>query len=105
MTKKKKKSIEQDPWAIYQRRMLNAIIRFDTNALDAAYNETLSLYPVELVTTKMILPLLRTLGKRWAEEDGNIAEEHYFGAYLRNKLGARFHHHSNQQDGPVLLAA
>ena len=33
-----------------------------------------------------------------------MAEEHFFGAYLRNKLGARFHHHV-AQNGPLLVAA
>ena len=94
-----------DPWTNYQRRMLNAIVRFDTNALDQTYNDALSLYPIDLVTKHLILPLLKNLGRRWAENEGSIAEEHFFGAYLRNKLGARFHHHAANQDGPLLVAA
>lgn len=93
-----------DPWSNYQRRMLNAIVRFDTNALDQTYNDALSLYPIDLVTKRMILPLMKTLGIRWAESEGSIAEEHFFGSYLRNKLGARFHHHA-AQNGPLLVAA
>jgi len=93
-----------DPWSNYQRRMLNAIVRFDTTALDQTYNDALSLYPIDLVTKRMILPLLKTLGIRWEEHEGSVAEEHFFGAYLRNKLGARFHHHV-AQNGPVLVAA
>jgi len=93
-----------DPWSSYQRRMLNAVVRFDTNALDQTYNDALSLYPIDLVTKRMILPLLKTLGIRWAENEGSVAEEHFFGAYLRNKLGARFHHHV-AQSGPLLVAA
>jgi methylmalonyl-CoA mutase cobalamin-binding subunit len=34
-----------------------------------------------------------------------VAEEHFFGFYLRNKLGARFHHRSRNQSGPKLLLA
>jgi len=94
-----------DPWSGYQRRMLNAVVRFDTNALDQTYNDALSLYPIDLVTKQLILPLLKNLGIRWAENEGSIAEEHFFGAYLRNKLGARFHHHSAAQQGPLLVAA
>jgi DNA-binding transcriptional MerR regulator len=94
-----------NPWSRYQRRMLNAIVRFDTGALDQAYNDALSLYPIDLVTKHLILPLLKTLGIRWEEEQGSVAEEHFFGAYLRNKLGARFHHHPATQDGPLLVAA
>ena len=94
-----------DPWSNYQRRMLNAIVRFDTNALDQTYNDALSLYPIDLVTKHLILPLLKSLGIRWMENEGSIAEEHFFGAYLRNKLGARFHHHTVTQNGPLLVAA
>lgn len=85
-----------DQWQAYQRRMLNTVLRFDAAALDAVYNEALALYPVDLVTRQMIVPLLKRLGERWrttaglapAEYDA-IAEEHFFGIYLRNKLGAR----------------
>lgn len=101
-TKREKAS---DPWSNYQRRMLNAIVRFDANALDQTYNDALSLYPIDLVTKHLILPLLKQLGIRWAESEGSVAEEHFFGAYLRNKLGARFHHHTATQHGPVLVAA
>jgi DNA-binding transcriptional MerR regulator len=94
-----------DPWSSYQRRMLNAIVRFDINALDQTYNDALSLYPIDLVTKQLILPLLKQLGVRWAEKEGSVAEEHFFGAYLRNKLGARFHHQPISQHGPVLVAA
>lgn len=104
-SKSQSKDEQTDPWTNYQRRMLNAIVRFDTNTLDQTYNDALSLYPIDLVTKHLIIPLLRELGVRWAEEEGSIAEEHYFGAYLRNKLGARFHHHTSPQNGPLLVAA
>ena len=94
-----------DSWGTYQRRMINAIVRYDINALDQAYNDALSLYPLELVTKRLILELLKTLGERWAKAEGSVAEEHFFGAYLRNKLGARFHHHPTHLTGTKLIAA
>ncbi len=96
---------QSDQWHIYQRRMFNAVLRFDPAALDHVYNETLSLYPIDLVTRQMIIPVLKQLGERWQTESGAIAEEHFFGIYLRNKLGARFHHHAAQSRGPVLIVA
>ncbi len=95
----------EDQWQIYQRRMFNAVLRFDPSALDAVYNESLSLYPVDLVTRQLIVPLLRLLGERWKTETGAIAEEHFFGIYLRNKLGARLHHHATQNKGPLIITA
>lgn len=95
----------QDPWEDYQNRMHGAVARFDEFALDAAYNDALSLYPVDLVTRLLVMPLLRRLRERWETEPAGPAEAHFFNAYMRNKLGARFHHQSSRSQGPKLLAA
>lgn len=92
-------------WQDYQQRMLNAVVRFDDQALDSTYNEALSLHPIDTVTTWLVLPLLRRLGERWAKNEGSVAEEHFFAAYMRNKLGARFHHEAHRARGPILIAA
>ncbi|MGD2112250.1 MAG: MerR family transcriptional regulator [Gammaproteobacteria bacterium] len=90
-------------WQRYAARMLHAIEQFDERTLDVAYNEALSLYPVNLVLQKLVIPLLRTLGERWKERPGGVAEEHFFSVYLRNKLGARIHHLNARGTGPLLL--
>lgn len=94
-----------DVWKRYLDSMIAAVIQFNEEGLEMAYGEALSLYPVDTVTSKLLMPLLSELGRRWAESEGSIAEEHFFGFYLRNKLGARFHHRRKTQDGPKLLLA
>ncbi len=94
-----------DPWSAYQRRLIEAIERFDEITLNAVYSEALSLYPIDIVTSRLIVPLLQVLGQRWERAQGSVAEEHFFSVFLRNKLGARFHHHSRDPTGPGLLAA
>ncbi len=96
---------EGEPWAAYRRRMTAAIIRFDEDGLEKVYNDALSLYSVDVVSSELLTPLLSALGERWRSGTGSIAEEHFFGFYLRNKLGARFHHRSRNNTGPRLLAA
>ncbi len=93
------------PWPAYRERMVSAITRFDENALEDTYNEALALHPTDLVTRRLLLPLLEELGERWASAEGSVAEEHFFGVYLRNKLGARFHHRARGNTGPKLLIA
>ena len=93
------------PWQRYLEQMLAAIARFDDGALDQVYNDVLSLYPVDLVTMRLIMPLLRRLGEDWQKSDSGIAQEHFFAVFLRNKLGARFHHLHQQRNGPRLLMA
>jgi DNA-binding transcriptional MerR regulator len=92
-------------WDQYARRMIDAIAAFDEAALDATYNDAMSLYPVDIVTRRLITPLLKELGNRWQSRSGAIAEEHFFSVYLRNKLGARFHHQNLKNFGPKLIVA
>ena len=96
---------QPDIWQQYQTRLLNALEQFDEAALDSAYNDALSLYPVELVNTRLVTPLLRLLGQRWKTNLGGVAEEHFFSVYLRNKLGARIHHLNARRRGQLLLVA
>ena len=96
---------EGSTWNDYIQRMISAIVRFDEQELDNVYNDAMSLYPVEVATTRLILPLLEALGTRWETNEGSIAEEHFFSVYLRNKLGARFHHQNLNNTGPKLIMA
>jgi DNA-binding transcriptional MerR regulator len=94
-----------DHWQSYQETMLRGVNAFDDAILDAVYSETMSLYPVELVTKQLLLPLLEKLGERWERVSTGVAEEHFFSVFMRNKLGARFHHQNQQNNGPRLIAA
>jgi len=98
-------SDDGDIWKSYQDTMLAAIERFDEQALDYAYNDALSLYPVDIVNHRLTTPLLRLLGERWKSRPTGVAEEHFFSVYLRNKLGTRIHHMIQRGNGPLLLLA
>ena len=99
------KSVRGDVWSRYQARMVSAICRFDEPSLEEIYGEALSLYAVQQVTESLLIPLLRELGRRWQSAEGSVAEEHFFSVYLRNKLGARFHHRLRHATGTRLLCA
>jgi len=94
---------EKDIWNEYLNSMVAAIISFDESRLDEIYNEALSLHPIGLVTNSLLTPLLVELGLRWETRQGSVAEEHFFAFYLRNKLGARFHHRSRGNTGSLIL--
>lgn len=103
-------SQEQEFWSRLITRMVTAVSRYNESVLEAAYNEALALYSIETVTDKLLMPILETLGQRWENSQneaarGNVAEEHFFGVYLRNKLGARFHHRKRLDHGPSLITA
>jgi DNA-binding transcriptional MerR regulator len=97
---------EADQWRRHMDSMLAAIINFDEDRVEEVYNEALAVHPIGIVTRKLLTPLLIELGARWENgEPASIAEEHFFAFYLRNKLGARFHHRPRRNTGPLLLLA
>lgn len=95
----------RDRWDDALDSMIAAIVDFDEERLETVYNETLAIAPIEEVTRKLVQPLLRTLGERWQSGEGNIAEEHFFSFFLRNRLGAQFHHRTRRKSGALLLVA
>lgn len=94
-----------DTWRRYLDGMVAAVIRFDEEALETVYNEALAHHDIKRVSQQLLTPLLVELGRRWEAGLGSVAEEHFFGFYLRNKLGARFHHRARNTDGPRVLMA
>jgi methanogenic corrinoid protein MtbC1 len=92
-------------WAGYLNDTLRAIEDFSTERLEAVFNDASSLYPVEMVTERLIEPVLHELGNRWRVRDTGIAEEHFYTAWVRNRLGARFHHAVGQARGARIVCA
>lgn len=92
-------------WRRYLLEILRALEDFSTERLDNLYNEACSLYPIDLVTENLLMPTLEELGARWAKRESGIAEEHFFTAWLRNKLGARMHHVAGISRGSHLILA
>lgn len=97
--------VSGNTWKDYQSRMLTAISGFREDELDSIYNEVLALFSLPVVNRHLIVPLLKDLGDRWQNGAGSVAEEHFFAFYLRNKLGARFHHRGQRNLGPLLISA
>lgn len=92
-------------WHGFLLETLRALEDFSTERLDSLYNEACALYPIDLVTRNLLVPVLEQLGLRWDKRDAGIAEEHFFSAWLRNKLGARLHHGQGLPRGKPLILA
>lgn len=92
-------------WANMQYRMLKAVQHFDQARLDRAYSDALALYPVDTVNDQLLQPVIKAIGGQQADHQLAIAEQLFFYAYLRSKLGARLQHVSNQARGNKLLIA
>jgi DNA-binding transcriptional MerR regulator len=67
-------------WQLMQRRLLSSLGSFDQQRLDNVYNEALSQYPFDLVSERLILPVMQELGERWRQRAAGMAEEHFLSA-------------------------
>ncbi len=92
-------------WQGYLAETLSALESFSTERLDNLYNEACAVYPIDIVTERLMIPVLEQLGLRWDKRPSGIAEEHFFSAWLRNKLGARLHHAAGMAQGRQLILA
>ncbi|TNF98448.1 MAG: MerR family transcriptional regulator [Gammaproteobacteria bacterium] len=93
-------------WDDFLHTTLEAVRDFSSERIDAVYNEASSLYPVDLVTDRLIQPTLAVLGDVWKERpEQGIAEEHFYTSWLKNRLGARFHHAYTHARGAKIICA
>jgi DNA-binding transcriptional MerR regulator len=99
------KQPHSEAWREYQKNALDAVRTFNSHRLEAVFTEAASLYPMGMVTERLIEPVFHALGESWAIRPGGIAEEHFYSAWVRLRLGARFHHTLSQADGTPILCA
>jgi len=98
--------VKDGEWDFYRQQMLDAIVAFDEGILDTTYAKALSLFPLDLVTKELMIPVLYALGERWANTLGGVAEEHFFSMFMRNKLGGRLNmKQAEPAESHVLVAA
>lgn len=94
-----------DSWQAVQDEMMEAVCAFDEARLDEIYENLLARFSDARITEAVVIPLLRRLGANWAGNITGVAEEHFFSLYLRNKLGARWHHGRRPLAGRRLVVA
>ncbi|MES9994160.1 MAG: MerR family transcriptional regulator [Candidatus Thiodiazotropha sp.] len=92
-------------WQDYLQDTLHAISDFSHERIEAVFNEASSLYPLDMVTERLIEPALMTLGENWQSNPTGVAEEHFYSSWVRNRLGARFHHGYSQAKGARIVCA
>lgn len=95
----------ETPWPRYRAQLCEAVAALDALAMDRAYNEALALYPLDMVGRELLLPLLDDYREGAAAGGEPQLQAHFLEAYLRHRLGARFHQQLPRARGPAVLTA
>lgn len=92
-------------WSSLQAQLLEATAAFSSARLDTVYGHACAMHAIDTVNRNLLIPTLQALGERWQTRPTGIAEEHFFSAWVRNKLGAWLHHSPARVRGPRLVCA
>ena len=104
---KKKRARERIPkaqnlspiWRNYLEDALSATAEFNLDALDRAFQQTLSSYPPDRVMTRLTIPMFEILERERKQQPTAFSEQHFIGNYLINKLNQRLIHETSHAKG------
>ncbi len=79
---------QRDPRAVidHANRLLAALERFDEPAANAILDDALSRFTVDAVADRVLLPVMRAIGKRWESDEISVAQEHFATGILRGRM-------------------
>lgn len=93
-------------WQVFTDRVLAENQKFSVRGLDKIYNELIAVYPLDIISKQLFLPLIRIYRARiMARYHGAVAEEHFLANYIRNRLAALFQQLVSVTKGELLLFA
>lgn len=92
-----------DPWGHYHTLFQRCIHKLDVRSLEHTLNEAVSLYSLELVAKKLIMPLYQRLWQQQAMLPSTRADYAFLHEFLCVKLGSRYLHHNSRANGKRIL--
>jgi DNA-binding transcriptional MerR regulator len=94
-----------DPWRHYHALFQRWIHKLDTRSLDQVCNEAVSLYSLELVAKKLLLPLHQLLWQQQTLLPSTHADYAFLHEFLCAKLSARYLQNNSRATGKRVLLA
>ncbi len=91
----------QNPQTLAEQ-LLDSLMRYDEATAEQVMALAFSLYPVEQVGERVILPVMIEIGERWHRGDLSITREHYATNYMLQRLAAILRTLPNLYDGPEM---
>lgn len=85
--------------------LLQALLRFDHQAADAAVEEAYALYRVEDVCLRLFSPALVQIGERWRRDEATVAQEHFASHFIQRRLDALLQAYTPSPGRGVILTA
>lgn len=75
-----------DHVVLARQRMLEALQRYDESAADQILEKLIARVAPTTLVRDLFLPLMRTVGERWAEGLASVAQEHFATGFIHTRL-------------------
>ncbi len=85
-------------------RMLDAVAEYRVDEFDRDLSVAIATLPVPILVARVVMPLLREVGVRWADGRLAIAQERLVSSLLRTRLLSILNHHPRERRPRVLFA-
>lgn len=96
-------AIDEGDWAGQRQQWIAVVEALDVQGLEALFNQTLALYPVEVCLLEIWQPVANELEERWHGHLGAAAQRQLLESFLRTRIGTRLYHANQYVHGPLLL--
>lgn len=85
-------------------RMLDAVAAYRVDVFDRELSVAIATLPVSVLLERVVMPLLREVGVRWADGRLAIAQERLVSSLLRSRLLSVLNQHPRERQPRVLFA-
>lgn len=85
-------------------RMLDAVADYRVDAFDRDLTVAIATLPVPVLVARVVTPLLREVGARWADGRLSIAQERLVSSLLRSRLLSVLNQHPRERQPRLLFA-
>lgn len=85
-------------------RMLDAVAEYRVDLFDRDLSVAITTLPVPVLVSRVVMPLLREVGQRWADGRLAIAQERLVSSLLRSRLLSVLNQHPRESRPRILFA-
>lgn len=96
-------TVQEDPLADYQRRIIGHLLSFDRDGADRVWREAYSRFPARDLCVNLLQPVLIAVGEGWHRGQVSVAAEHFTTSYVESKIVGFLNSYPDNPNGATIL--
>ncbi|PID33796.1 MAG: hypothetical protein CR955_00625 [Thiotrichales bacterium] len=93
----------ENQWKIYSKKLMGAVNAYDIEQLERLHHEIFSLYPLEIISHRLLRPTLTKLHNQAKQLQSLSGTYHFYWQFLQQRIGGLFLKSTLQNRGKKIL--